>query len=74
MQSTIQEASASTVRESWEVAVLRFEPDELSEERQRLVGGAHGNGACKGADDRDEPKYDIEYGHSFTDPLAQGCL
>lgn len=62
------------VRESWEIAVLRLEPDELGEERQRLIGGAHDNGTREGANDRDKAKYNIEYKQSFTDPPAQGCL
>ena len=62
------------VRESREITVLRLEPDELREERQRLVGGAHRNGTCKCADDRNEAKYEVKDGHSFTDPPAQGRL
>lgn len=62
------------VRESWEVTVSRLEPDELCEERKRLVGGAHGNGAREGADDRDDAKYEVKYGHSPTEPPAQGGL
>uniref|UniRef100_A0A0A9GIT2 Uncharacterized protein n=2 Tax=Arundo donax TaxID=35708 RepID=A0A0A9GIT2_ARUDO len=62
------------LRESREIAVLRLETDELCEERQRLVGRAHGNGTGKGAYDGNEAKDEIEYRHSFTNPPAQGRL
>ena len=62
-----------SLRESREITVLRLEADELCEERQRLVGGAHCNGTSKGADDGNEAKYKIKHGHSFTDTTpAQG--
>ena len=62
------------LRESRKITVLRLEPDELCEERQRLVGGAHCNGTGKGADDGNEAKYEIKHRQSFADPPAEGRL
>jgi hypothetical protein len=61
-------------RESREITVLRLELDELCEERQSLIGGAHCNGASKGADDGNEAKYEIKHRQPFADSPAQGRL
>lgn len=50
------------VRQGWEIAVLRLEPEELREEGQRLVGCAHGDGAANGGDHRDEAEDEVEHG------------
>lgn len=62
------------VREHREITVSRLEPDELREERECLFGGAHGNGAREGADNHDDTKHKVKYGHSPTDPLLRGTL
>lgn len=56
------------LRECREVVVLGPEPDELSEERPRLVGGAHGYGAPEGADERDDPQDEFEGRDPTVDP------
>jgi hypothetical protein len=49
------------VRQGREIAVLRLEPEELREEGQRLVGGAHGDGAADGGDHRDGAEDEVEH-------------
>jgi hypothetical protein len=62
------------LRETWEITVLCLKPDEPCEERQCLVGSAHGNGASKCANYGNEAKYEIKYRYSITNPPVQGCL
>lgn len=58
--STTSRYGGCHVRESREITVSLLELDELCEERHRLVGSAHGNGAREGADDRDHTKYEVK--------------
>ena len=48
-------------RQRRKIIVLRLEPEELREERQRLVGGAHGDGAADGGDHRGEAEDEVEH-------------
>jgi hypothetical protein len=62
------------LRESGEITVPRLELNELCEERHNLIGSAHGNGTCKGANYGNEAKYEIKYRYCFTNPPAEGRL
>jgi hypothetical protein len=59
--------SKGNLREGREVAVLGLELDELREEGERLVGGAHGDGAADGGHDGEEPEEDVGDGYRAAD-------
>ena len=60
-------ATGNGLREGGQVAVLGLELDELREEGERLVGGAHGDGASDGAHDGEEPEEDVGDGRGAAD-------
>lgn len=59
-------------RKRGEVVVLGSEPDELGEERERLVHGAHDDGAPEGADKCGDPQDEVEDRDPTVDPTR--CL
>ena len=65
-------AAKRSLREGREVAVLGLELDELREEGERLVGGAHGDGAGDGGDDGKEPEEDVSDGLCAVARASEG--
>lgn len=52
------------IREGGEIIIASLELEELSEERECLIGGSHGGGGGQGGDKPTNPQNEVENGDS----------